>query len=386
MFSMPLSLLLQVIFCSAMPHRHRRSRRSGMVKNLQLAPSTAAAAATAASGPSTSLLHHQNNIMRLWMSEAKIKKGVHAGKLYMAIFHLVCVIVTGGLMDKIKTEEKERRERWQRLDPCKMERQQTTDISPTFILMSMQIAAKYHQGTKPSKRAGMVKKCCSVLLNPATIDQSVMDWLCVVDVAFWAVATLISVTLSSKSVPDVTPEVIELMHDLMTKEKDGPKDAWPRFLRSRFELFLCATVYHPELYNTFHGLTRPKQDDEESLSCEEIETLAQSCFLVSKGNQEKPKEIDKKACEIVDREQKEFETHNGEYDTEKVEEVFTGFLESLPPINKTCAVCNNKTGKLLRCKKCKKSYYCSETCQTADWDLHSGRCRQFLPHEKLGLT
>ncbi|KAJ8600400.1 hypothetical protein CTAYLR_001430 [Chrysophaeum taylorii] len=43
--------------------------------------------------------------------------------------------------------------------------------------------------------------------------------------------------------------------------------------------------------------------------------------------------------------------------------------------NKTCRHCG-KTGKMLRCNRCKVAVYCSATCQKAAWPEHKLKCRE----------
>lgn len=40
-----------------------------------------------------------------------------------------------------------------------------------------------------------------------------------------------------------------------------------------------------------------------------------------------------------------------------------------------CSVCD-KSGKLLVCSRCKNKFYCSKSCQTTDWSVHKGDCKQ----------
>lgn len=47
---------------------------------------------------------------------------------------------------------------------------------------------------------------------------------------------------------------------------------------------------------------------------------------------------------------------------------------SNPAIEKKCAACNKTEGKLLRCSRCKQTYYCSTTCQKVDWQIHKQTC------------
>lgn len=48
---------------------------------------------------------------------------------------------------------------------------------------------------------------------------------------------------------------------------------------------------------------------------------------------------------------------------------------SSPTASKACARCGTKEGKLLKCSRCTKVYYCGAACQRADWKEHKTTCK-----------
>ena len=54
-------------------------------------------------------------------------------------------------------------------------------------------------------------------------------------------------------------------------------------------------------------------------------------------------------------------------------------LESIRPeldLRYICCHCGKEDDSMMRCSRCKKSYYCNLNCQRADWKVHRDYCSQ----------
>jgi hypothetical protein len=54
-------------------------------------------------------------------------------------------------------------------------------------------------------------------------------------------------------------------------------------------------------------------------------------------------------------------------------------VEAKPEAEEHYCNCCGKSGKLVKCGRCKTTYYCDVECQKKDWTLHKPRC---IPPEK----
>ena len=51
----------------------------------------------------------------------------------------------------------------------------------------------------------------------------------------------------------------------------------------------------------------------------------------------------------------------------------------MPPSESTCAQCGEAGGELLRCSKCRSTFYCGAACQKSHWKAHKKTCSAPAP-------